>query len=250
MGSPRPRRGRSRWLEALACAGALLLLGAGPRSGYETMTPQLRAMQDDDLSNPGMLAVAEGEALFAREGCAGCHTAEAMRGVAARYPALDRASQAPIDLSGRIAQCREKRQQRPPLPREGPAMLALTAFVAHQSRGLPLQPDPRLAEARRQGEALFRERRGQLNLSCAQCHDDNAGRRLAGSLIPEGHPNGYPLYRLEWQALGSLQRRLRNCLVGVRSEPFPPGAPDYVALEAYLVARARGLLVETPAIRP
>ncbi|MFC7540855.1 sulfur oxidation c-type cytochrome SoxA [Siccirubricoccus deserti] len=100
------------------------------------------------------------------------------------------------------------------------------------------------------GEALFRERRGQLNLSCAQCHDDNAGRRLAGSAIPEGHANGYPLYRLEWQGLGSLRRRLRSCMVGVRSEPFPPDAPEYLALEAYLAMRARGLVVETPAIRP
>ncbi|MDO9708539.1 sulfur oxidation c-type cytochrome SoxA [Paracraurococcus lichenis] len=233
-----------------AFALAALAIGAGPRSGYETMTPELRAMQDDDLANPGMLSVAEGEALFAAQGCTGCHAVEAMRGVAARYPALDAASGAPIDLTGRIAQCREARQHRPPLPREGREMLALTAFVAHQSRGMPLQPDPRLEEARREGEALFRERRGQLNLSCAQCHDDHAGRHLAGSVIPEGHPNGYPMYRLEWQALGSLQRRLRNCIAGVRSEPFPTGAPEYVALEAYLVARARGLLVETPAVRP
>jgi L-cysteine S-thiosulfotransferase len=237
-----------RRLAALALAA--LTLGAAPRSGFESMTPELQAMQRDDLANPGMLYVAEGEAVWVREGCDGCHTVGAMRGVAARYPALDAASGAPIDLEGRIAQCREARQGKAPLPREGAAMLALTAFVAHQSRGMPLQPDARLEEARREGEALFRKRRGQLNLSCAQCHDDNAGRRLAGSVIPEGHANGYPLYRLEWQSLGSLQRRLRSCMVGVRSEPFPPGAPEYVALEAYLVARARGLVVETPAVRP
>lgn len=229
---------------------AALTLGAAPRSGFETMTPALQAMQRDDLANPGMLYVEEGEAVWGREGCGGCHTVTAMRGVAARYPALDVPSNAPIDLAGRIAQCREARQGKPPLPREGADMLALSAFVAHQSRGLPLQPDPRLDEARRQGGALFRERRGQLNLSCAQCHDDNAGRKLAGATIPEGHPNGYPLYRLEWQGLGSLQRRLRNCIAGVRSEPYPAGAPEYVALEAYLVGRARGLVVETPAVRP
>ena len=237
-----------RRLAALVLAA--LTLGAGPRSGFETMTPELQAMQRDDLANPGMLYVAEGEAVWAREGCGGCHTVEAMRGIAARYPAFDAASGGPIDLAGRIEQCREARQGKPPLSREGAAMLALTAFVAHQSRGMPLRPDPRLDAARRQGEALFRERRGQLNLSCAQCHDDNAGRKLAGSTIPEGHPNGYPLYRLEWQGLGSLQRRLRNCIAGVRSDPFPPDAPEYVALEAYLVERERGLVVETPAVRP
>jgi sulfur-oxidizing protein SoxA len=229
---------------------AALTLGAAPRSGFETMTPELQAMQRDDLANPGMLYVADGEAAWAQEGCGSCHRVDAMRGVAARYPALDTASNAAIDMAGRIAQCREARQGKLPLPRESPPMLALTAFVAFQSRGLPLQPDPRLAAVRRQGEALFHERRGQLNLSCAQCHDANAGRKLAGATIPEGHANGYPLYRLEWQGLGSLQRRLRSCIAGVRSEPYPPGAPEYVALEAYLAERARGLMVETPAVRP
>ena len=119
-----------------ACVLAALTLGAAPRSGFETMTPALQAMQRDDLANPGMLYVEEGEAVWGREGCDRCHTVAAMRGVAARYPALDAATAAPIDLTGRIAQCRQARQGRPPLPREGAAMLALSAFVAHQSRGL------------------------------------------------------------------------------------------------------------------
>jgi hypothetical protein len=38
--------------------------------------------------------------------------------------------------------------------------------------------------------------------------------------LPEGHPNGYPIYRLEWQSVGSLQRRLRNCLFGLRAELY------------------------------
>jgi sulfur-oxidizing protein SoxA len=73
---------------------------------------------------------------------------------------------------------------------------------------------------------------------------------LAGSVIPQGHATGYPIYRLEWQALGSLQRRLRGCMVGVRAEPFAYGSPEFIAIEAYLMERARGMEVETPAIRP
>ena len=72
---------------------------------------------------------------------------------------------------------------------------------------------------------------GQLDLACAQCHDDNAGKRLGGSIIPQAHPTGYPIYRLEWQALGSLQRRLRGCLTGIRAEPFPYGATKLVDLQ-------------------
>jgi len=58
------------------------------------------------------------------------------------------------------------------------------------------------------------------------------------------------IYRLEWQAMGSLQRRLRGCMNGVRAEPFAYGSAEFIAIEAYLMQRARGMVVETPAIRP
>ncbi|MGG5887743.1 sulfur oxidation c-type cytochrome SoxA [Falsiroseomonas sp. HC035] len=245
-------------------AALLLAVLAGPaaaqerRSGFEDMARETQAMQRDDTSNPGLLWVLEGEELFrqpagpAGQSCASCHAEGTLRGVAARYPAWDAAGHAPIDLAGRIAQCRAERQGAAPLARESQGLLALSAYVGEQSRGLPIAPpaDARLDAARARGAALWAERRGQLDLSCAQCHDDNPGRRLAGSVIPQAHPTGYPLYRLEWQALGSLQRRLRGCMTGVRSEPFAYGAAEYVAIEAFLMSRAAGLAVETPAVRP
>ena len=100
------------------------------------------------------------------------------------------------------------------------------------------------------GRATFERRQGQLNLACSQCHDDQWGRRLAGNVVPQAHPTGYPLYRLEWQGLGSLQRRLRNCLVGIRAEPYEYGAPEMVDLELYLMWRARGMTMDAPAVRP
>jgi sulfur-oxidizing protein SoxA len=230
------------------------------RSGFDFMTPETQALQADDMSNPGMLWVLQGEELWqqaegsANIACAGCHgdAREAMRGVAARYPAYDEATERPIDLAGRINSCRASRQRAEPLAPESEALLALTTYVAHQSRGMPVTPavDPRLTPFRENGRRLFQSRIGQLDLSCVSCHDDNWGKRLGGSIIPQAHPTGYPLYRLEWQSVGSLQRRLRNCMIGVRAEPFPFGAPDFVDLELHLMERARGLPVETPAVRP
>ncbi|WP_191060938.1 sulfur oxidation c-type cytochrome SoxA [Geminicoccus harenae] len=243
-----------------AAAAAADIPEADRRSGYELMSPELRAMQDDELSNPGMFSVLDGERLWQEPGgaagtaCAGCHgdAEESMRGVAARYPAFDAALGRPIDLAGRISQCRTERQEAEPLPRESEALLALSAFVAHQSRGLPIDPpdDPRLQPFRARGAELYQTPIGQLDLACASCHDDNWGRRLGGSTIPQAHPTGYPLYRLEWQALGSLQRRLRNCMIGVRATPFDFGAPELIELELHLMARAAGMAMETPAIRP
>jgi sulfur-oxidizing protein SoxA len=115
---------------------------------------------------------------------------------------------------------------------------------------IEIEDDARTGPFLEAGRDMFTGRQGQLNLSCAQCHDDNWGQKLAGAAIPQGHPTGYPLYRLEWQTLGSLQRRLRNCLFGMRAVSYPYGAPEYVNLELYLMWRARGMPVETPAVRP
>jgi sulfur-oxidizing protein SoxA len=145
-----------------------------------------------------------------------------------------------------------RHQQLAPLPPESEALLGLESAVAMASRGLPVSPpdDARLAPFRAEGRRLFQQRQGQLDLSCAMCHDRHAGGRLGGSVIPQGHATAYPLYRLEWQALGSLQRRLRNCLNGVRAELPPFGAPELVALELYLAQRAAGLRLESPGVRP
>jgi sulfur-oxidizing protein SoxA len=241
-------------------AAAAEILPEQKRSDTAAMSPQTQAMQADDAANPGMLAVLDGEALWsakagaAQTSCADCHgdAAASMRGVAARYPAWSKPLGRPIDLAGQIDQCRTMHQAAPPLAPESAERIALTAYVAHQSRGLPISPpaDMGMQAARARGRALFTERMGQLNLSCATCHDDNWGRHLGGAPIPQAHPVGYPIYRLEWQAVGSLQRRFRNCMAGVRAEPLPFDDPAYVDLEAYLMERAAGLAIETPAVRP
>jgi L-cysteine S-thiosulfotransferase len=230
------------------------------RSGYDFMSRETRAMQDDDTANPGTLWVLEGGALWARKvgavgrACGDCHgdARTSMKGVAARYPAFDAERGRSISLEQRINACRVDRQQAPALAWESRELLALTGHVARQSRGLPIDPavDGRTQSFLDAGRATFRRRQGQLNLSCSQCHDDHWGRQLAGNVIPQGHPTGYPIYRLEWQSLGSLQRRLRNCLVGMRAEPYDYGAPELVDLELYLMWRARGMPMEAPGVRP
>jgi len=249
---------------ALVLTAAPALAGEIPqaerRSGFDFMSPQTQAMQSDDTLNPGTLWTLDGAAQWARKAgaaqksCADCHgdAAATMRGVAARYPAFDEQEQRPLDLQGRINACRVRHQQAEPLAYESPDLLGLVTYVANQSRGLPIAPvaDERLTPFRERGQALFNARLGQLNFACAQCHDDRWGQHLGSSPIPQAHPTGYPIYRLEWQSLGSLQRRFRNCLFGVRAEPFPYGAPEYVEIELYLMERAKGMPLETPAVRP
>lgn len=232
---------------------------APSRSGIEFAGADIRAMQADDFANPGMLWVERGARLWQEpagrggKSCASCHgdAKTSMRGVATRYPLLDPGTARLMNLEGRIMECRERRQQAEPLRYESDELLALTAYVAHQSRGMPVNVtiDWQNRHNFEAGRAMYYRRMGQLNLSCANCHQDNWGRRLGPETISQGHGNAYPIYRLEWQATGSLHRRFRSCLSGVRAEMLPYGAAQYVDLELYLAWRAYGLPVETPGVR-
>jgi len=227
---------------AVAHAGDIPL--AERRSGYDFMSRETRAMQDDDTTNPALFVLMEGETLF-KENCASCHAD--MKGVAARYPAIKGGKL--VNLEQQVNACRVERQKAAPYAYESKELLALSAYIGRQSRGMPIAvaEDAKHLAA---GRALFERRQGQLNLACSQCHDDNWGKSLAGTPIPQAHPTGYPIYRLEWQGMGSLQRRLRNCMTGVRAEPYAYGSPEFVELEYYLMWRARGMKLETPAVRP
>jgi sulfur-oxidizing protein SoxA len=259
--------GRAAWLTAL-CAAAGLATAAlaetpyqvdGRRSGYLYLGAETRALQDDAFANPGLLWVERGGALWstpeseAGKSCADCHGAalDSMRGVRARYPAYDPELGRPLDLEQRINQCRRRHMQAAPWPWESEELLAISAFVGFQSRGLPVAVDVAgpLAPHLERGKAFWYQRRGQLDLACSDCHDDLAGRHLYGDVVSQGQSNGFPVYRMLWQTLGSLQRMFRWCNTAVRAEPYPFGADEYLDLEIYLAWRGRGLPVETPAVR-
>ena len=229
------------------------------KSGFEFMQPSTQALQKDDAQNPAMLWVKDGQSLWSKpdgdaaKSCANCHgEITRMRGVSARYPAYSPAQKKVVNLSQQINFCRAEQQRATPWPPEHESLLGLEGAIAKESRDLPVKPpvQPQLIEAQKRGEALFNQRIGQVDLSCRDCHDKLAGKKLGGNTIPQGHATGYPIYRLEWQSVGSLQRRLRGCMTAVRAEPYALGASELVALEAYLAKRSSGMIIESPAVRP
>ena len=234
---------------------------AGPiqnQSSYELMSSENKAMQDDPALNPAMFWVNDGQILWQEKmgpknfSCASCHgdVNKSMRGVAAQFPKVIKGKLQ--TLEGQINACRASAQDAPKLAYESKELLALTDLVAMQSKGMPIAVKKTAENSSylNQGQQWFNKRMGQLNLSCAQCHEDRAGLKLGGSFIPQGHPNAYPIYRLEWQTLGSLQRRLRNCMSGVRAQQFEYGSSEMAQLELFLMWRARGLPMESPGVRP
>ena len=225
------------------------------KSGFAFLTAETQRLQSDEFENPGYLWVDRGAKLFtvaseASPSCLSCHSG-GLTGAATKYPKLDEGSGTLLNLEGRINQCRIEHQGQAPWAYESEELLSITAYVAEQSKGMPIDIEV-TAETQPyvdNGQDYFLTRRGQFNLSCQQCHTENWGTQLRGDTISQGHGNGFPAYRLEWQSLGSLQRRLRDCDTGVRAEPLPYGDPTYLAVELYLATRANGLEIEAPAVR-
>ena len=223
----------TRWAGAAAAAALLAvalaactLAGSAPslrtatsvgadtrRSGFDDMSAALQAMQRDDTQNPAMLWVQEGEALWARRAgngssCAGCHGADgdSVASAAARHPAFDAEKRRPLTLAGRIDRCRQRHLGLPGEGADGAEVLALSAWLAHRARGLPIEApdDARLAPWRERGEALWRQRMGQLDLAC---HLATTSAPASGSAAPSSRR----ATRRATRSTGSNGRRSARC---------------------------------------
>jgi sulfur-oxidizing protein SoxA len=229
------------------------------RSGYTFAAAETRAMQDDEFDNPAFLWVDYGEELWtAAEGeagksCASCHedAAESMASVGATYPVYFKPWGKLMNVEQRINQCRTENMKAKPYKWESRELLGMTAYVKNQSMGKPVEVkvDGVAAPFYEKGKAFFYTRRGQLDMACKNCHEDNAGNMIRANLLSQGQGNGFPTYRLKWQGIGSLHRRFRGCNKQVRAKPFAYGSDEYVNLELFLAQRGRGLPVETPSVR-
>ena len=233
------------------------------QSGRRFLSPDLLRLQDDPAASPVGLWLERGAAAWTAvpphgKSCAACHGStiqpgQAMASAATRYPRLSADGRTLINLEDQIRQC----WTRSGATVEDEEVLALSALLHDQARGLPInvQP-PSEASARAHWEqrldrarAAYTQRMGRMNLACVHCHDLNVGKTLRTEVVSPGHPTGFPVYRMRWQTLGSLERRLRACYSGVQAELPPPGSPLLRDLELLLKVRAQGLPIEGPSIR-
>ena len=229
------------------------------QSGLHFSGPEVQSLQTDEFANPGNIALDSGIKSWSKpegksnKSCQSCHgeTSASMKGVATRYPAIDKASGQLFNLEDRIRQCRQKNQKASEWPLESDELLAMTLFVTSASNGMPIKVS---VEGKAQshfeaGQKIFITRQGQMNLACTQCHDQRYGIKLFTDKLSQGQPNAYPAYRIEWQRLASLERRLRFCYTGVKAEVPAWGHKDMRDISLYLMWRAQGLSIEVPSVR-
>ncbi|MGI9380556.1 MAG: sulfur oxidation c-type cytochrome SoxA, partial [Methyloligellaceae bacterium] len=165
-------------------------------SGYKYLSEEVRAMQDSDIANPGMAWYTLGEELWnkpdgtQKKACSDCHNEAkaSMRGVAARYPVYDRLTKKMVNMEQRINHCRAKFMKAEPLAAESDELVGLSIYVRGNSRGIPMKPriEGPARAAYEKGAAYYNQRRGQMNLSCANCHDQSFGKKVRATVLSQG----------------------------------------------------------------
>lgn len=229
-------------------------------SGWHYRTDETRALEADSFQNPGMLYVERGEEIWntvegdAGKSCASCHgdASESMKGLGAAYPKWDEKAGRPLNIELQINKCREDNMQAEPYKFDAADQKSLTTFIKHQSLGMPVRLDLSQGDMQAwwdKGKEVYYRRTGQLNMACANCHEDYNGNYIRADHLSQGNVNGFPTYRLKQSAMVSLHNRFRGCIRDTRAE-FPAAFSDeLMALEVYVTWRATGLSVETPAVR-
>ena len=228
-------------------------------SGWVFRDDSTQAMEMDDFDNPAMVLVDQSmdawNAVNGTEGksCASCHGApeDSMVGVKAVYPKWNEAAGEVRTLSMQIQDCQKNRMGAEPFKYNSPEMAGMEALISVQSRGLPVNVaiDGPVADTWAKGKEIYYTRFGQLELSCASCHEQNYGNYIRSDHLSQGQINGFPAYRLKDTALVTVHNRFKGCIRDTRGVPFDIGGPEFVALELYVASRGNGLSVEGPSIR-
>jgi sulfur-oxidizing protein SoxA len=227
-------------------------------SGWLFRGTGTRAMQMDDFDNPGMIFVEQAEEVWntaeGSEGksCADCHGAASdMSEVRPTYPKWNADAGEVRTLEMQINDCRTNQMGADEWKYTGGDMVNMTALLASVSRGLPVNVaiDGPAQSTWEQGKEMYYTRTGQLELSCANCHEDNYGNMIRADHLSQGQINGFPVYRLKNTKLNSAHSRFKGCIRDTRAETYNPGSQEFVALELYVASRGNGLSVEGPAVR-
>ncbi|MEI4232297.1 sulfur oxidation c-type cytochrome SoxA [Roseovarius sp. D22-M7] len=228
-------------------------------SGWHFRGTETRAMQADDFDNPGMIFVEDAQESWstvqgdAGKSCASCHedVADSMKGVRAVYPKWNEDAEEVRTLEMQVNACRTGNMEAEPLKYTGTEMTSMIALISSVSRGMPVDvaTDGPVSETWEAGKELYYTRTGQLELSCANCHEDNYGRMIRADHLSQGQINGFPVYRLKNTKLNAVHARFKGCVRDTRAETFAPGSPEFVALELYVASRGNGLSVEGPSVR-
>ena len=234
-------------------------LPVGLQSGNAFLSSEMQNLQKDASANPVSLWLEQGKNIWGtanqRSDCFQCHgDVQSMKGSATQFPKWSTNLQKLINLEDQILICSE-RTSRPLKGLENAEVVSLSALLHQASQGLPFAVAPSPNNQKQwqaelsAGGTMFTTRMGRMNLACTHCHDQQIGKQMRADVISPGHPTGFPIFKMSWQGMGSLDRRLRACFSGVQAEVPKPGSAELRQLELFLKIRSQELPIDGPSLR-
>lgn len=227
-------------------------------SGWHFREDDTRDLQRDDFDNPGMLFADRGldrwnaKSEASGASCAGCHEGpESMKGLRAVLPRVDAKTGKLMILEDYINDCVTTRMGEEAWGMTSGKMKDMLGLISLQSRGEPVNVaiDGPAAEFWAKGREMYYTRYGQLEMACANCHEQNAGMMIRADHLSQGQINGFPTYRLKDAGMVTAQQRFVGCIRDTRAETFKAGSDELKALELYVASRGNGLSVEGISVR-
>lgn len=268
---------------AMGLCAALGLAGLASEAVAQDATKGIeeyrKMMAADPFSNPGLLAVDAGEALWktargtknvSLETCDLGKGPGVLKGAMAEMPRYFADADKVMDVERRIIWCMENIQGLDTKDivkkafsgagQDNSEMEVLASYVSAQSNGMPVVPQlshPKEKESYDIGEALFYTRAGPHDFSCQTCHG-SSGTRIRLQELPDLSKPGkeaqaavatWPAYRVSTNSIKTMQHRMSDCYRQMRMPKVGFGSDAVTALVVYLMKQAEGGEVNVPALK-
>ena len=226
-------------------------------SGWVFRKDETQALQMDDFDNPAFIFIDKALDTFSKvegtagKACVSCHESpEVFKGLRASMPRVNSSGELET-IPELVNGCRTERMGAEKWKWSGGSMAGMIGLIGLQSRGMLVDVtiDGQASSMWEKGKDLYYTRVGQLNMSCANCHEDNYGNMIRADHLSMGQINGFPTYRLKNAKLNTIHGRFKGCMKNIRATPYKEGGDEFRALELYVASRSNGLTVETPSVR-
>jgi sulfur-oxidizing protein SoxA len=171
------------------------------------------------------------------------------------YPMFDESRKAVVTLTQAINECVTANGEKKWNEKKGD-MANAQAFFANKTKEAEKKVNIKIesaeaAAAYERGKEFYYTQRGYLNLSCATCHVQGAGQRVRNESLSQllGHTTHFPVYRLKWQGVGTLERRMEGCVKDQGQNPIKPSSKEMKELLYFMAYMSNGMAVDGPDIR-
>jgi sulfur-oxidizing protein SoxA len=175
--------------------------------------------------------------------------------IVGEYPMFDEKKGEVVTLTGAINSCLKAAGQKPFKWTKG-KITQVEAYFADKSKEAGKKIDIKInskaaMEAYERGKKEYYSQRGYLKLSCASCHVQGSGQRVRLEYLSPllGAVTHFPVYRMKWTGLGTLERRIKGCEKNQGENPHKPTSKWTAEMLYFMAYMSNGLPLDGPDVR-